>query len=169
MAVINEKSPAAGGKGFYNASSSGLSPLSAILPLLDGVRKSGKGYICKCPAHADRNASLAITEANDERVLLKCFAGCGALSIVHSLGMELADLFPKRNTADMSPQERTQARQAVKNAGIVAALGVLELEIEIILIGGSASIAGTVTLPDLERMVLAVKRIQDIKAVLHGR
>jgi hypothetical protein len=153
----------------FNSNPSGLSPLEIILNRLDGVRKSGKGHICRCPAHSDRSASLSITEADNGNALIHCFAGCSALSIVQALGLEMADLYPRRITENMSALERTQARQAAKHAGILAALGVLALEVEIILIGGFASIAGTVTVPDLERMAIAVKRIQDIKAVLHGR
>lgn len=165
------KNPHGQGVGLGNTNSqiSGLSPLEAILPLLDRVRKSGKGYICRCPAHADRSPSLSITEVADGRVLLRCFSGCGALSIVQALGLELSDLFPRRHTANMTPQQRSEARQWAKHAGMVEALDVLALEVEIILIGGRKSVAGTVRFDDLERMVLAVKRIQDVKGVLNGR
>lgn len=167
--TIDKENPRGLGVGFDKSQESGLTPLNVILNRLDGIRKSGKGYICKCPAHADRSPSLSISEVADGRILLKCWAGCSALSVVQALGLELSDLFPKRISADMTPQERTQARQSAKITGVLAALGVLAFEIEIILIGGFASIAGTVTVPDLERMVLAVNRIQDIKAVLRDR
>ncbi len=164
------KSPPDGvGLNTANSRTSDLSVTDTILNRLDGVRKSGRGYIAKCPAHGDKNASLSISEADNGNCLIHCFAGCPALSIVQALGLEMADLYQRRITEHMTPQERAQARQSAKQAGMLAALYVLALEIEIILIGGFASIAGTVTVPDLERMALAVRRVQDIKAVLHGR
>lgn len=48
-----------------------------------------------CPAHEDKRPSLAIREADDGRILLKCFAGCSAFEVVSAVGMDLTDLFPK--------------------------------------------------------------------------
>jgi putative DNA primase/helicase len=45
-------------------------------------RKNGGGYLvcCPCPNHGsgrgDRNPSLSVTDGDDGRLLLKCFAGC---------------------------------------------------------------------------------------------
>jgi hypothetical protein len=38
--------------------------------------RSGKGWVAKCPCHDDRTASLSITEGEDDRLLMHCFAGC---------------------------------------------------------------------------------------------
>lgn len=56
--------------------------------------KKGHWTAC-CPAHADKNPSLAIRETDDGRILLKCFAGCSAFEVVSAVGMDLTDLFPK--------------------------------------------------------------------------
>jgi len=40
------------------------------------ARRSGKGWKTKCPAHKDTKPSLAISEAQDGRILLHCHAGC---------------------------------------------------------------------------------------------
>ena len=73
------------------------SALDAVLERLEGVKKSGGGYVARCPAHDDHHPSLSITEGSDGRVLLKCHAakGCDAGSITRALGMTTADLFPK--------------------------------------------------------------------------
>jgi putative DNA primase/helicase len=42
---------------------------------LKGHRGS-KGWVAKCPCHDDRTASLSITDGDDGRLLLHCFAGC---------------------------------------------------------------------------------------------
>lgn len=50
-----------------------------------------------CPAHEDRSPSLAITETDDGRILLKCFSGCSVQEIVGAIGMDMTDLFPDSN------------------------------------------------------------------------
>ncbi len=47
----------------------------ALARALQG-RKSGSTWMCRCPAHADRNPSLALREAEGGGVLLYCHAGC---------------------------------------------------------------------------------------------
>jgi putative DNA primase/helicase len=37
-----------------------------------------------CPAHDDRNPSLAISE-RDGRILVKCFAGCTQADVIETL------------------------------------------------------------------------------------
>lgn len=170
MAVINEKSPAVGGKGFYNASSSGLSPLETILTLLEGVRKSGRGYTAKCPAHSDKTASLAISEAQGGHAMIHCFAGCGALDVMQSIGLALSDLYPRTVNESMTPQERAERRLAAKQAGWGAALNVLNLEASIVQVAAYEAIKGQeLDYQNLMRLNLAVNRIDGAKAVLNGR
>ena len=54
-----------------------------IARALDG-RKSGNGYIARCPAHADRSPSLSIRDA-DGRVLVHCFGGCTQDDVIEAL------------------------------------------------------------------------------------
>ena len=66
-----------------------------ILSLLDGVRKCGSSsWQCKCPAHDDIDPSLRVTQLDDGRVLIHCFAGCGAADVLGAVGMSMRDLFP---------------------------------------------------------------------------
>ncbi len=74
------------------------SPLYRVLAALPGdqsPRKSGAGYVARCPAHDDQHASLSIGTGLDGRVLLRCFVGCSADAIVAALGLQLYDLFEK--------------------------------------------------------------------------
>jgi hypothetical protein len=68
----------------------------SFISKLDGVKKAGNGWQAQCPAHDDRQASLSISEGDDGRILIKCFAGCTAEEIVRALNLELKDLFPAR-------------------------------------------------------------------------
>ena len=47
-------------------------------------RRRGAGWVCKCPAHDDRNPSLNIAE-RDGKVLIKCWGGCGQDAVLDAL------------------------------------------------------------------------------------
>ena len=109
-------------------------PVQTLLGRLEGVRKSGKGWVARCPAHADRTASLSVGEGDDGRVLLHCFAGCGAADVVHSVGLSLGDLFPARLDRHMDPAARLRvsmetrtARQYAALSGVLSELAVIEV------------------------------------------
>jgi P4 family phage/plasmid primase-like protien len=76
--------------------------LAEILKCVEAIthttsKKSGTGFVCRCPAHDDKNASLSISEGTDRRILLKCHAGCTFDSITAALSIKPADLFPAKN------------------------------------------------------------------------
>lgn len=48
------------------------------------ARRSGSGWMAKCPAHDDKNPSLSIREA-DGKVLVYCHAGCGQRDVIETL------------------------------------------------------------------------------------
>ena len=66
-----------------------------LLSKLEKVRGGRGRWTACCPAHGDKNPSLAIRLTDDDRILLKCFAGCSAAEVVESVGMSLSDLFPE--------------------------------------------------------------------------
>lgn len=66
---------------------------SEITSKLSGLRKSGDGYIAKCPAHDDKRHSLSVGVGTGGRILLKCHAGCTVEAIVGALGLTMGDLF----------------------------------------------------------------------------
>jgi hypothetical protein len=78
----------------YHPFSSAPSPAERLLPLLQGVRRSGKGWTARCPAHDDAHASLSVRATDGGALLVKCHAGCSAAAVVAAVGLELRDLFP---------------------------------------------------------------------------
>ena len=56
-------------------------------PLSPKARRCGNGYIDVCPAHEDRTPSLSISEGEDGKILLHCFAGCGFDEIISAAGL----------------------------------------------------------------------------------
>lgn len=51
---------------------------------LGGARKSGAGWVARCPAHDDRNPSLSLSERNG-KLLVHCFAGCPQDAVIDAL------------------------------------------------------------------------------------
>ncbi len=60
---------------------------------LEGVRRSGEGWIARCPSHEDHRQSLSLGVGDDGRVLVNCHAGCSPDAVCAALGLKLADLF----------------------------------------------------------------------------
>lgn len=109
---------------------SGLSPFQNFLGHFSKRKSTPDGFLvsCPCPGHGkgegDRNPSLSVSEGDDGRVLLQCFAGCNAGAIVQAVGLELADLFPpkerpeptarhRRETGPAPPEKRADKRRGV--------------------------------------------------------
>jgi len=73
-----------------------MSNIEKVLSCLPLARKTGPNrYMAPCPAHDDISPSLQVTDVGDSRVLLHCFAGCSWDSILGSLGLEAADVYPE--------------------------------------------------------------------------
>ena len=85
--------------------------VQTLLDRLSGVKSSGQGkWNAKCPAHADKSPSLSICELSDGRVLLHCFAQCGAIAVLESVGLGWTTYSPKAGS-----------RRAPEDTGVVGA------------------------------------------------
>ena len=96
-------------------------PVALILDRLEGVRKSGAGWIAKCPAHEDRSPSLSVKEGQ-RGVMLRCFAGCSFAAITEALGLRQSDLFYESLSA---PQKQQRAAKAILKGVCAESLQVL--------------------------------------------
>jgi hypothetical protein len=65
--------------------------MKPVEKILGGSRKA------LCPAHDDREPSHSVSDGDDGRTLVKCFAGCEATEIAAELGLEMGDPFERRN------------------------------------------------------------------------
>jgi hypothetical protein len=106
-------------------------PIDRVLERLEAVganpRQNGKGWNALCPAHADRNPSLSVTNTAEDTVLLNCHAGCSTDAVLKALGLEIAELFaaskPKSSSSDVVevynyPDEHGSVRfQVVRKTG----------------------------------------------------
>ncbi len=77
-------------------------PVARLLAKLDGIRRSGSGWMARCPAHEDRQASLSVTTGDDGRALVYCHASCDLAAVTDALGMATGDLFEHRDTLETS-------------------------------------------------------------------
>ncbi|MSQ45349.1 MAG: hypothetical protein EXR26_04710 [Nitrosomonadaceae bacterium] len=80
-------------------------PIELVLRGLSGVRqRQPRQWSARCPAHDDRGPSLSVRETSDEAVLLHCFAGCTVHDITALLGLDMADLYPPRDSRPGEPR-----------------------------------------------------------------
>lgn len=143
--------------------------LRLLLDRLEGVKPDGKKWRAMCPACGGRSRKVSVTEGDDGRVLLHCFAGCAAADVVQALGLTLADLYPERITP-RTPEEHRLHRRQMREVSWLAALEVIEREAAVIEIAGRQISSGVPLLPeDSERLSLAVQRVQSARMVLRAR
>lgn len=141
-----------------------------LIGRLEGVIKTGKGWRARCPAHSGKSASLAIAEADNGALLVHCFAGCQVHDVLGAVGLQVGDLFARKDLRSMTPAERSQLRQAAMLPRWRAALGVLATEASVVLIGACQLGEGQpLDDTDLTRLRVAALRIFDAQEVLHAR
>lgn len=128
-----------------------------ILDRLEKVRQTGpRRWSACCPAHKDKTPSLSITEADDGKILIKCFAECDVDHIVGSIGLELSDLFPPDTAAYSGPKK---ARLITPSQ----ALDVIAAECELVWTAAQNLANGhTLTPKDLERLSFSASRIRAV-------
>ena len=78
--------------------------MERLISRLKKVRRVGKGYMACCPAHADSSPSLSVTQAEDGKTLVKCFAGCKTEDVVAAVGLQMSDLFPEDHSIPEIPR-----------------------------------------------------------------
>ncbi len=81
-----------------------MSKAQAIVDRLQLVKPVGDGkWMACCPSHDDKSPSMRITELNDGRVLIHCFAGCTPLDMMAAIGLNISDLFPDDHSQHFRP------------------------------------------------------------------
>ncbi len=106
--------------------------VEALLAQLSGLRQtSGDSWIAKCPAHEDKSPSLTVRALSDGRVLIHCFAGCGAAEVVGAVGLAMTDLFPESIGHHVKrvaqPFTSMDALRALKYEGAILALSAADM------------------------------------------
>lgn len=125
-----------------------------LLSRLENVKRTGPGrWIARCPAHADKRASLSIRELEDSRVLVHDFAGCTVQEVVAAVGLDMTALFPEREIQHGKPE-----RRPIPAADILRCIA---FEALVVSAAAGAILAGEpLSSVDRERLTLAAARLQ---------
>jgi hypothetical protein len=148
-----------------------MSAIDLVTSRLDPahLKRQGKGWVARCPAHADKGPSLSINEGDDGRVLLHCFAGCSVHDVVAAIGLSVVDLFDRTDWREEGNLARLNTRRAAREADWAAALNVLGAEAGIVGIAASDVADGkALSTADHERLILSIRRINAARSVLNG-
>jgi hypothetical protein len=104
-----------------------------LLNRLEKVTSKGAGrWVARCPGHVDKSPSLSISETNDGRVLIHCFAKCEPHEVLQSIGLTFDDLFPKK----LSGAPFVKSIHRPFSIGQIVAAFQLELLIGVQILGG---------------------------------
>jgi putative DNA primase/helicase len=91
-----------------------------------GGRKAGGGWTARCPAHDDRTPSLSIRDAEENKVLVRCHAGCDQDRVIAALrGRGLwGERGPRSSpwTARCKPVEREPERDDAQRTAMALAI-----------------------------------------------
>ena len=91
-----------------------MSLISEFLASFPDAKEAANGWMARCPAHEDGNASLSISEGQDGRVLVHCHAGCTAEAVVKAVGLTLADLYVAASYIKQSRKSPKSGKSAIE-------------------------------------------------------
>lgn len=125
-----------------------------LLSRLENVKRTKPGcWIARCPAHADKRASLSVRELPDGRVLAHDFAGCSVQEVLAAVGLDMTALFPEREIQQGKPE-----RRPIPAADILRCVA---FEALVVSAAASAMLAGApLASVDRERLKTAAARLQ---------
>ncbi|NOU21085.1 MAG: hypothetical protein HOO93_04720 [Methyloglobulus sp.] len=128
-----------------------------LLSGLDGVKNTGNcKWLALCPGHDDRSPSLSIKQI-DDRLLIRCFAGCGYLDVLAAIGLDANALFPDRHLDPNEPRRKPPRFNKAELFDIaINEAGILALGWNGLLVNGS------VTDTDRERVQRAYSTVMDL-------
>lgn len=134
-----------------------------LISALDGVRKTGPGkWRAICPAHGGKNKqALVVTEADDGRVLMHCFAGCSVPEVLGACGVPMDELFPPSEIVGAKPVRRPYNSVDILRSVAFEAVVVL-------LIANDLKAVKGISDARYQRLVKATAILQDAERVASG-
>lgn len=105
-----------------------------LLNRLEKVRRTGeRKWIACCPAHDDKSPSLGVKLIDDDKILIKCWAGCSSSEIVGAIGLNLSDLMPEnpqgydRTRAGAPRFSKSEMFDLLHHSSIILSLAIRQL------------------------------------------
>jgi putative DNA primase/helicase len=127
-----------------------------VLDRLEQVTGGNGKWMACCPAHQDKSPSLAISETED-RVLVYCFAGCGAEDVMAAIGLNVTDLFySKLAGCELTERKRQRFKEVLKHE-----------RLQVAIINSVEKIERPLTPHERERRLLGQQRINKIDGALY--
>jgi putative DNA primase/helicase len=87
-----------------------MNAIETIGSALGGKPKPGGGWMCRCPAHDDKEPSLSIDLGDNLRPVVRCWAGCSNQDVISAL--RARGLWPERlpltGRTQPAPEKRTK-------------------------------------------------------------
>ncbi|MGH8133953.1 MAG: DNA primase [Steroidobacteraceae bacterium] len=129
-----------------------------LIDRLERIKQTAPGrWLARCPAHEDRSPSLSVRELDDGRVLVNCFAGCGAVDVLDALGLEWSALFPERIGGGAATHSTTASSSRIPARDL---LTIISEETSVVgLIAADILERRTVSETDWQRLAQAAARI----------
>lgn len=134
-----------------------------LLSKLDKVKKTAPDqWIACCPAHDDKHPSLSVRETEDGTVLIKCWAGCGAVDVLSAVELEFSDLFPNKGWRKNGKRERQPFNQK-------DILRIMSREAFVVVLAASDLIEGKeLSVEDMQRLQDASRRLSEAAEMAVG-
>ncbi len=85
---------------------------TAIANSLLKPKQNGSDWMACCPAHDDHNPSLSISDGEDGKVLVKCFAGCTQSKVIDAL--KAKQLWPEQSKNKLNEKHSTPPKTQKK-------------------------------------------------------
>lgn len=132
-----------------------VEPLAVLRSRLKSVKQHGDRFMAVCPAHQDKSPSLSLSQAEDGRALVHCFAGCKTRDVLGAVGLEMRDLFPESLSQEQRKQFRRIKLQTVRGS-----------EYLIIEAAKAEAMAGALSEESTARLALAQERVDHLNRQL---
>jgi len=151
---------------------SSMSPMARLLLAHEQAtghreRRSGSSVRITCVLCGTKAYKGSATEAPNGSLLAHFFCGHTVQENLAAMGMQMSDLFQRRDLRTLTPAERHQLRQASMVSRTQAAVTVLGKEANVLLIAANKLAGGeSLTGNELTRMRVAALRVFDAQEVL---
>lgn len=142
------------------------SPVYKIISRLECVRKVPNGYRAMCPAHYGTLPNLLVSQTDDGRVSIHCYAGCTVKEVLGAIHLEPEDLKQGATRRKPMPPDHFEYLEILHSPIMQNTLYLLNVELEIIFAGLHRAIQEPITTEDILRLRAALTHCQSAREAL---
>lgn len=142
------------------------SPVYKIISRLECVRKVPNGYTAMCPAHYGTLPNLWVSQADDGRVSIHCYAGCTIKEVLGAIHLEPEDLNQGKTRRNPMQPDHFEYLEILHSPIMKDTLYLLNLELETILAGLQRAIQEPIATQDILRLRATLTHCRAAREVL---